>query len=244
MKSLKESLIKSYDSNILIEKIKRKYKNKIKDVHIQKSKSSIESFSILYDNKFDKEIAYDESLYKLLNLFGYYITEYKYINSTKENILRFEPIFGTKCNNLVYNKCNGIIFHVTKIHFIKNIRKKGLIPFENSNYRNFTERTFFSCGENNKEIIKNIKDIIDQISDQTSYIILKIDLNKYKYNVDFYFDPSEDNKHNYIYANACFYPHMIEEIGNIDDLTNKLKLDESYTEVILGNNKKIKMQIL
>lgn len=241
MKTFSESLIKSYDSNILINKLKNKYKDKINDIYIQKSKSNIESFSIQFDKKYMEDIAYDESLYKLLDFFGYYITEYKEIKSENNQILRFEPIFGEKCNDLVYNKCNGIIYHVTSEKYISKIRKKGLVPFEGQTYRNFTSRIFFSCAETNEETINNIKDIINQISDIKSYIILRIDLRKYKYNVDFYYDPSEDDQHNYIYANAYFYPHMIDEIGKLDKLEEKL--NESYKEVMLGN-KKIKLKLI
>ena len=233
-----ESLTKSYDSNILIKKLKNKYKEKINDIHIQKSKSNIQSFSIQFDEQYMYDIVYDESLYKLLDLFGYYVTEYKEIKTENNQILRFEPIFGQKCNDLVYKECNGVIYHITDDRFIDKIRKKGLIPFRNSNYRNFSDRVFFSCGKNKKEIIDNLKNIIKQL-EKINYHILKIDLNKYKYNVDFYFDPSEDDKHNYIYANAYFYPHMIDEIKDLETLIN-----ENYKDVILPNGQQIKLQIL
>lgn len=233
-----ESLTKSYDSNILINKLKNKYKEKINNIHIQKSKSNVQSFSIQFDEQYMYDIVYDESLYKLLDLFGYYVTEYKEIKTENNQILRFEPIFGQKCNDLVYKECNGVIYHITDDRFIDKIRKKGLIPFRNSNYRNFSDRVFFSCGKNKKEIIDNLKNVIKQL-EKINYYILKIDLNKYKYNVDFYFDPSEDDKHNYIYANAYFFPHMIEEIKDLETLIN-----ENYKEVILPNGQQIKLQIL
>lgn len=233
-----ESLTKSYDSNILINKLKNKYKEKINNIHIQKSKSNVQSFSIQFDEQYMYDIVYDESLYKLLDLFGYYVTEYKEIKTENNQILRFEPIFGQKCNDLVYKECNGVIYHITDDRFIDKIRKKGLIPFRNSNYRNFSDRVFFSCGKNKKEIIDNLKNVIKQL-EKINYHILKIDLNKYKYNVDFYFNPSEDDKHNYIYANAYFYPHMIDEIKDLETLIN-----ENYKEVILPNGQQIKLQIL
>lgn len=233
-----ESLTKSYDPDILINKLKNKYKEKINNIYAQKSKSNVQSFSIQFDEQYMYDIVYDESLYKLLDLFRYYVTEYKEIKTENNQILRFEPIFGQKCNDLVYKECNGVIYHITDDRFIDKIRKKGLIPFRNSNYRNFSDRVFFSCGKNKKEIIDNLKNIIKQL-EKINYHILKIDLNKYKYNVDFYFDPSEDDKHNYIYANAYFYPHMIDEIKDLETLIN-----ENYKDVILPNGQQIKLQIL
>ena len=233
-----ESLTKSYDPDILINKLKNKYKEKINNIYAQKSKSNVQSFSIQFDEQYMYDIVYDESLYKLLDLFRYYVTEYKEIKTENNQILRFEPIFGQKCNDLVYKECNGVIYYITDDRFIDKIRKKGLIPFRNSNYRNFSDRVFFSCGKNKKEIIDNLKNIIKQL-EKINYHILKIDLNKYKYNVDFYFDPSEDDKHNYIYANAYFYPHMIDEIKDLETLIN-----ENYKDVILPNGQQIKLQIL
>lgn len=233
-----ESLIKSYDSNILLKKIKHKYKDKIKDINIHKSKSNIESFSIQFNKEYMHDIAYDESLYKLIDVFGYYITEYNEVKDENIQILRFEPIFGEKCNDLVYKKCNGIIYHITDDNHISQIRKKGLVPFKNSNYRNFSNRVFFCCGKNKEEVINNLKDIINKLN-KTSYYILKIDLKKHKYNVDFYYDPSEDNIHNYIYANAYFYPHMIEEIKDLNTFIN-----ENYKDVILPNGEYIKLRII
>lgn len=242
-KYIDESLIKSYDSDILLKKIKNKYKDKINDIHIQKSKSNIQSFSIQFNKEYINDIAYDESLYKLLDLFGYYITEYSIVIGEDNVILRFEPIFGQKCNDLVYNDCNGIIFHITKSNNLPRIRKRGLIPIENSSYRNFTERTFYSCGKDKQEIIDNINDLTNQITNKTNYTILLINLNKYHYNVDFYYDPSEDDTHNYIYANALIFPHMIEEIGTIDDLNKYFEMNESYeTKKIF--NKEIKIHYI
>lgn len=235
---IEESLIKSYDTNKLINKLKNKYKDKINDIHIQKSKSDIQSFSIQFNEEYLDKIAYDESLYKLIDFFGYYITEFKHIISEKNYILRFEPIFGKKCNDLVYKECGGIIYHITEQKFINKIRNKGLIPFENSNSRNFTNRVFFSCGKSKEEIINNLNFLINQLTNKESYIILKIDLIKYKYNVDFYYDPSEDDKHNCIYANAYFFPHIIDEIGKLEDFKNI----KENKEVILKNGQKIVLQ--
>ena len=70
-----------------------------------------------------------------------------------------------------------------------------------------------------------------------------INLNKYHYNIDFYYDPSEDDIHNYIYANAVIFPHMIEEIGTIDDLNKYFGINESYeTKKIF--NKEIKIHYI
>lgn len=246
--NIKESLIKSYDYKKLQNKILNKFKDKIIEIHEINSKSkNNKSFSILFDEKYINDIIYDESLYKLIDLFGFYITELNYVKDDKQYIVRFEPIFGDKCNNIVYNECNGIIYHITKPNIINSIFKKGLLPIIGTTYRNFTARVFFSCGRNNEEIINNINDLKKSIFGKNKeYHIIRINLNKHKYNVDFYYDPSGDNKHNYIYANAIFFPHMIESIGNINDLKETLKKDNHIQESLINlpNGQKINIKTI
>ena len=54
-----------------------------------------------------------------------------------------------------------------------------------------------------------------------------IDLKENHYNVDFYYDPSEDNWHNYIYCNAYFPYKYIIKFDNIEDI--KLNIKENLT---------------
>lgn len=216
---IEESLIKSYDTNKLIDKIKNRYKDIEVSLYISKSDESL--FSIVFKNKKDYEnFLKDIYIQRQLDFFGYYITE----KIDKDLLIAIEPNFGTKCTDFVYNECNGLIFHITSKekyeYFIKDI---GIKPFEGT-YRNFTERTFFICGKTKEEIIENIEFIIDQLN-KSNPIILMIDLKKHKYNVDFYYDPSEDNWHNCIYCNAWFPITYITEVRKLTDL--KVNIDEN-----------------
>ena len=86
--------------------------------------------------------------------------------------------------------------------------------------------TFFICGETKEEIIGNIKFIQKQKHYlDNNLVILMIDLKKNRYNVDFYYDPSEDNWHNCIYCNAWFPYKYIDKINNINDI--RLNIDEN-----------------
>jgi len=228
MKSLKnkieESLIKSYDTNKLIEKIEKKYKDI--DVSIYPSKSNESLFKIIFNNKDDYEnFLEDIYIQRQLDFFGYYITE----KINKELIVFVEPNFGTKCTNFIYNDCNGLLFHVTlRKTFNKFIRGEGLKPKvgDIKKYRYFTERIFLICGETKEEIIDNIELVVEQKRyTNDDYVILMIDLKANKYNVDFYYDPSEDNWHNCIYCNAWFPDKYIIEVKNLSDL--KINIDEN-----------------
>ena len=225
MKSIKnhleESLIKSYDTNKLIDKIKRKYENI--DISIHHSKSDTSLFRIVFNDEDDYDnFLTDIYIQRQLDFFGYYVTE----NIDNELTIFIEPNFGTKCTNFVYNNCNGLIFHVTlKNTYQKFIRGYGIKPFKGT-YRKFTERSFFICGETKEEIIDNIKLIIEQKGYETDeYVLLMVDLKKNHYNVDFYYDPSEDNWHNCIYCNAWFPYRYITEVRKLSDLN--VNIDEN-----------------
>ena len=42
-----------------------------------------------------------------------------------------------------------------------------------------------------------------------------------------HYDTSENKQYNCIYSNNVFFPHLLKEIGNIDDLKEHLKINES-----------------
>lgn len=239
---IKESLIKSYDHDKLINKIKNRYKDKIKEINILNSNSEVKSFSFSFDSKYVDDIDYDESLYKLLDFFGYYISEFKHINNEDIYLLSIEPLFSEKCTDFVKKDCKGIVYHCTSELSYKNyISKRGLTPKEGTTYRQFSERAFLFCGKDKKDIIDNVKKIIEQL-DKKDYTIIKIDVSKY--NVDFYRDSYQnESDNNFIYANAVFHPSRITNIGKLEDLEKHLpNIDESKT--ITVNGKKIYCQIV
>lgn len=225
MKSLKESLIKSYDTNKLISIIYKKY-NDI-EYNYNKSKSKEYLFTIYFNNEKDyKNFFVDIYIQRQLDFFGYYITEY----NDKEKFITFEPNFGTKCTDFVYNKCNGLVFHITtEEKYNLYIKNTGLKPFEGKKYRKFTERVFLSCGESKSEIIENINYLKKQLN-IVNPVILMIDLKEHHYNVDFYYDPSEDDWHNFIYCNAWFPIKYIDIIEDVNDIDYNIKEDLTYNK--------------
>jgi len=231
MKSIKnkiqESLIKSYNTEKLISVIYKKYPNITYSYNKSKSKEFL--FTIYFDNKDDYNKFFEDIyIIKQLDFFGYYIIEY----IDKDLCITFEPNFGTKCTDFVYNNCNGLVFHITsKEVYEKYIKETGLKPFKGNikRYRYFKERIFLSCGETKQEIIDNINFLINQLGKQ-NYIILMIDLKKNKYNVDFYYDPSEDEWHNFIYCNAWFPSKYIDVIDDIEDIKNNINENLNINE--------------
>lgn len=224
-KHIEESLIKSYDTNKLIDKIEHKYKNI--DVSLFPSKSDESLFRIEFNEKNDfYNFLIDIYIQHQLDFFGYYITEY----NDKDKYIIIKPNFGTKCTKFVYEKCNGLVFHVTtEEKYNLYIKNTGLKPFEGKKYRKFTERVFLSCGESKSEIIENINYLKEQLN-IINPAILMIDLKEHKYNVDFYYDPSEDDWYNFIYCNAWFPIKYIDIIEDVNDIEYNIKEDLTYNK--------------
>lgn len=226
-----ESLIKSYDTEKLKKALNKKYG--IDDFHDYKSKSDEpKRFAFSVDEDLYNRLMDDEGFFKLIDLYGYTLTEINCIDNKIYDI-HLEPNFGKKCNELVYDKCNGIVWHISKKKFEKYITYDGIKPRVGENYRVFSERVFLSCGETSQEIVDNVKFLLKQLAiPEGKYVIYKINLKRshhHPYNVNFYYDPSEDDKHNFIYANAIFFPHLIvNEFHSIDEMKNDLKkIDEN-----------------
>lgn len=135
---IKESLVKSYDTNKLISVIYKKYPNIEYDYNQSKSNEFL--FTIYFNDENNyKEFFEDFYIQHQLDFFGYYITEY----NDKNKYITFEPNYGTKCTKFIYDKCNGLVFHITtEEKYYKYIKNQGLKPFEGKRYRKFTERVF------------------------------------------------------------------------------------------------------
>lgn len=217
---IKESLIKSYDTEKLKKYLKRKYR--VIDFHDYDS-VNVHRFVMTIKNL--NNVIDDVVFYKTIDLYGYVITEINYIKSLNVYDIHLEPNFGVKCNDFIYNQCNGIIWHVTSKTNEHNIDSKGIRPFEGTSYRIFNERTFFVCGETKESIIENINCIMDQLRHR-SYVIYKINLCNHRskpYNVNFYHDTSNPDNKNCIYSNAVFFPHLIErKYYDMEDIKNDL----------------------
>lgn len=212
---INESLIKSYDYKLLIKKLEKKYN--ILNVKVYDSKSDIKSFYFEVNDEIE-----GQSFLALLDYYGYYCSEIKRFNNNL--IYYIEPIFSENCNNLIYKKCNSKIYHITEKYNLKYIYDNGIKPYVGNTYRIFSERAYFICGETAESILKNVSHIISEKQFKAP-IIIEIDVSKY--NVNFYYDTSENKKYNCIYANAVFFPHLITKICTFDELKDYIKIYES-----------------
>ena len=199
------------------DKLKKALNKKYGIYNIHECKSKC--FMLSADEDLYNRLTSDAGFFKLIDLCGYTITEINYINKKTYNLC-LEPNCGEKCNELVYDKCDGIVWYVTKKEFWEYIVHNGIKP-------RVGERIILSCGETSQEMVDNVKFLIKKLAiPEGEYVIYKIDLKfnrHHPYKVNFYCDPSEDGKHNFIYANAMFFPHYIaNEFYSIDEMQNDL----------------------
>jgi len=203
-----ESLLKSYDTKKLYDKIVDKFgKYIVKYYAPYKDKATTKSLIIVYKDNID--FTKDPKFISLLNLYNYFITYIDYDN--KE--IHLEPNIPDDETNYIYDKCNGMVFHITlKNIYETKIKKYGLKP-KTASYRKYPERVFVTTGENKKDIEDNIefvKQILkeDVIYTEDNIIVLKIDLNKYKNKITLYKDNGMMNKS--FWTSEYIPPYCIE----------------------------------
>ena len=93
--------------------------------------------------------------------------------------------------NLIYNKYNGVVYHITDINtYIDNIKYKELKPKGKYNDEYRDRRIFVIADRNEKVIQRQLRSIFNTSIKIKHPIVLKIDLNKYKNRLRFRIDSS------------------------------------------------------
>ena len=204
-----ESILKSYDSKKLYNKLKENFEKYIvSDYYAYKDKANIKTIIIKYK---DDSFIYTEKFKQLLNLYNYFVT-YNDINS---NVLHIEPNIPDAETEFIYKKCKGIVYHITKKSNFKGIKKYGLKP-RTAAYRIFPERIFVTSGIDNNDIKENIDYVLNILSEDPTYnehniCLLKIDLNKYKNKIKLFKDNGMGNDS--YWTSEYIPPYCIEEIN-------------------------------
>ena len=116
----------------------------------------------------------------------------------------FEPLEQAKINEVVFSR--KFIYHYTPFDKVDNILREGLKPMGGDNPVNpvykFPPRVYFTLFENNG-LANSLKSNLDKNGIPTSphYMLLKIDVQDLKNDIDFYYDA--------YCANCVFTPNLI-----------------------------------
>lgn len=135
----------------------------------------------------------------ILQFFNYFVRE------VRDDLYIIEPLYSTKMNDLVYNKCNGIVYHFTDSKSAESILKNGLRirgrNFENWKYPNrvYVYAPGYYISRENKDLwLQDAMNVVD--FSKGSLVVLKIDLHKAK-GIDFYKDPAMPQHSVFTYHN-------------------------------------------
>ena len=113
----------------------------------------------------------------------------------------FEPLKQTNVNHLVFSK--KVIYHYTPFSNVDNILKNGLEPRNDCNpvYK-YPPRVYFTLYENNG-LANSLRKTLEEnsIPTESHYMLLKINVETLKDDIDFYFDAFCEN--------CVFTPNLI-----------------------------------
>lgn len=161
-----------------------------------------------------------QELIQLMNFFNYYFSSVRRYKDDVWEIL-VEPKYSEKVTDEVYNKYNGVLYHITNKDNVERILKRGLQLKGNKNlYRYIEPRINFILGEGDE-----LKDRINKIIQQKGYnkddaVVLKIDLsvgdknqhNKSSYYIDFYKDLFYKEGWS-VYTYGLIHPRFISKLN-------------------------------
>lgn len=135
----------------------------------------------------------------ILQFFNYFVRE------VRDDLYIIEPLYSTKMNDLVYDKCNGIVYHFTDSKSAESILKNGLrIRGRNSENWKYPNRVYvyapgyYISRENRDLWLSDAMDVVD--FSKGLLVVLKIDLHKAK-GIDFYKDPAMPQHSVFTYHN-------------------------------------------
>lgn len=192
---LYESILYSYSASDLMKKIYELSPN----IHIDNiqyvNNEDITEFSFTVAKKDDLNNIFTDKIISLLHLYNYYLKERTIIkneNNIESYHIVIEPYKPKDITNQIYNKFDGIIYHITSAKLYQtHIKNKELKPKwqQNDTYRD--GRIFFIANNDEKKVQSQLKSIshLKHISDP---IVLKINLNDYRNKIRFRIDSSAD----------------------------------------------------
>lgn len=167
-----------------------------------------------------------QPLLDTMNFFNYYFSSVRKLYNKNLYCILCEPKYSEKVTKIVYEKYNGILYHLTTKQNWKNIKLKGLQLRGNSNlYRYIEPRINFILGNNEHDIYERANTIMKQKGySKEECVLLKIDLNagrknefnKSAYSLDFYKDTLYNEEY-FVYTYGLIHLRFISvyDIKNV-----------------------------
>ena len=196
---LYESIVNSYPASDLMKKIYDLSDN-INITNIQYvNKEKVTQFSFEVDKEDDLDNIFTDKIINLLHIYNYYLklrTIETDENGNEHYKIVIEPYKPKDITSTVYNNLHGILYHITLLKTYKTkIKYKEIIPkWKGLKYKDeYRDGRIFFIGNNDEKTVQkqlqSIKSTSNLMKDD-DVIVLKIDLNKYKYKLRFRIDSS------------------------------------------------------
>ena len=191
---LYESLLRSYSPYKLINALEKKFGTHIiqfaKIRPSEYDKLGVAAFICTLES--EGKLRNNEDFQSILNLYNYTFS-YSYNIIRNGHTMRMcvlEPNITGDYTKIVYDKWDGIVYHVTLKRYVDSILKNGLRP-KTSEYREYDERIFVTGGD---DFMRNLSILIDDLGYRfKDYVVLKIDLNKNPRKIKLFRDPVQDD---------------------------------------------------
>lgn len=188
--------LQSHDYRKLKTQLTKYFSKDIEEYINQKDADTNDIFGIKVRNS---KLIDNPKFQSILNFFNYFVRE------IRNDLYIIEPLYSTKMNDLVYNKCNGVVYHFTDSKSAESILKNGL-RIRGRNFENwkYPERVYvyapgyYISGENKDLWLNDAVNVVDL--SKGSLTVLKIDLHKAK-GIDFYKDPAMPQHSVFTYHN-------------------------------------------
>ena len=208
-------MLDSHDVNVVMKALKKEFGD---DIEVNDNyKTYKDEKKTIFGIRFNTWQAYEKitrskTLYEILSKFNYYYTSVssEHDDGKEYMFMWCEPIYTKKVTDKVED-C-GTIYHVCTTQAYQRIMKSGLRP-KSGKYRKFEDRVYFVTGDDKNDIKRNLDKVIsDKQYNKNDIKVLKIDLKKHPYNIDFYKDTMADEGYMMFYTYAYFPPSWIKDV--------------------------------
>ena len=185
-----ENILKSYNSEELLNKIKNKFDNYLYDGAEINKVTKTNPLTLFITNN---DLINDEEFKSLLNFYNYYVSfceERKY-NNIKYYEVYIEPYKPEDKTNYIYNDCNGIVYRFVNDNGFKRLNHHGLVP-RHDNDRYYPRYIYVIADKDQGKLKETLGKVHREIK-KTNLHLIKIDLNKYENRLKFYKDHASVN---------------------------------------------------
>lgn len=183
-----ETISKSLSARKLYDKLKEKYNNIFNPNFVNKYEETQFTFNVKTENDLTKFFE-NEDILHLLNMYNYYVYSRDIVDENTFTIT-LEPYKSKDVTDYVYEKCNGVVYHVTDKKLYEQIKNTELIPKWKTGNRFRDGRIFFIVSNDIDDVKHSLRSIYNTSEKIINPTYLKIDLKKYKNKLRFRIDPS------------------------------------------------------